>query len=225
MDENVYKFIKKYIDKKSRIGKLDSALLYISSSLGIVFSLLQLITGGIQAFLLFIPLWILGWLLPFYVGYIRGALLLDSVAERMRGWTYLYAGIAAYIINLLKELILYYYPHRTALSIITISFSFIILYIVFSRYPKITKTLFKIFNEELFEEALPAMRYALQSALFLGMGIFAIIEMVSFNLFLFIFLIIVTIAGFYYLERRSRICLKYYEELCKKVNNMTSESS
>lgn len=47
------------------------------------------------------PLLFLGIVLPFYIGYLRGAIELDSVMERTRGWVYLAVGISTYVSILL----------------------------------------------------------------------------------------------------------------------------
>jgi len=48
-----YEVLKRYLDKKLRIGKLDSALLSISSSLSLLFGCLQWFLGGVQALIFF----------------------------------------------------------------------------------------------------------------------------------------------------------------------------
>ena len=85
------------IERKLKVGKLDSLLLFLSSSLAIVFGIVQATIGGYNSIIFFIPLLFTGWLMPVYVGYLRGAILLDSVVERIRGWVYLTSGIGAYI--------------------------------------------------------------------------------------------------------------------------------
>lgn len=84
--------LKHYLDVKLRIGKLDSALLFLSSSITIIFALIQVFIGGVSALIYFLPLFFLGWIIPFYVGYIKGGLG-DSVVERCRGWLYLTLGL------------------------------------------------------------------------------------------------------------------------------------
>ncbi|MEO0251346.1 MAG: hypothetical protein ABIM44_03775 [candidate division WOR-3 bacterium] len=57
-------------------NKLDSLLLNLASSLSLFFSLLRIIIrNDILSFIVFLPLLILGWLLPIYVGYFKGGCL------------------------------------------------------------------------------------------------------------------------------------------------------
>lgn len=80
--------------------KSDNLLLHITSLNGVLFIFFQIFIGGTKAILLFIPLTIFVIVLPIYIGYIRGALFLDSNIERIRGWIYLISGTMMYIINI-----------------------------------------------------------------------------------------------------------------------------
>jgi hypothetical protein len=85
------------IETKLKIGKLDSLLLFISSSLSSILTIMRLIIGEYNSIILFIPLLLSGWFMPVYIGYLRGAILLDSTVERIRGWLYLIFGVGFYI--------------------------------------------------------------------------------------------------------------------------------
>lgn len=82
-----------------RIDKLDDAFLFGLASIGIIISFLQLNLDknnwvqiiGVMPFLL------LGIGLPFIIGYLRGAISLNSVEERLRGWIYFLIGTSAYL--------------------------------------------------------------------------------------------------------------------------------
>jgi hypothetical protein len=64
----------------------------------LVFAILQTMIGSVGVFLVFIPLLISGLLYPFYVGYIRGAILFDETGrERVRGWLCFTIGIFFYM--------------------------------------------------------------------------------------------------------------------------------
>lgn len=89
--------LKDYIDLKLKIGKLDSTLLFLCSSLSFLFGLIQTIIGANQALLQFSPLLVIGWVLPFYFGYLKGAILDNSVIERVMGWIFLVFGLSIYL--------------------------------------------------------------------------------------------------------------------------------
>ena len=76
--------------------KLDRLLLSATSLLGLIFGISQIIIGGMDSLIFFIPFIILIWLWPIYIGYIRGAIVLDHILERFRGWIYLIGGIFIY---------------------------------------------------------------------------------------------------------------------------------
>jgi len=87
-----------YLDRKLRLGKLDSALLFLSSSVGLVFAVTQTLTKPPSSSLaIFAPAFLLGWILPFYYGYVKGALVRDSIIDRYRGWTYFFVGLGMYL--------------------------------------------------------------------------------------------------------------------------------
>ena len=95
---------KEYVDKKMKIGKVDSFLLYLTSLFGLLYSLAQFFLSTIEDIIYFIPLLVPGLILPIYFGYCRGALG-DSAEDRVRGWLYLIVGAPFYIIPFLSSLI------------------------------------------------------------------------------------------------------------------------
>lgn len=92
--------LKDYLDKKLRLGKLDSALLFLSSSVGLIFAVTQSIEKSPASLALFAPAFFLGWVLPFYYGYVRGALVRDSIVDRYRGWIFFFSGLGMYFLVL-----------------------------------------------------------------------------------------------------------------------------
>ena len=90
--------LKEYLDQRGRMGKLDSLLLYLTSLFGLLFSLIQALGFGIEGVIRLIPLLFSGMFLPIYFGYVRGALMTDSLEERIRGWLYLICGIPFYLV-------------------------------------------------------------------------------------------------------------------------------
>ncbi len=90
-----------------KIEKLDSLFLFIPSLLGLIFTFFQFIVGNDKSIILFIPLTISILIIPIYIGYIRGSILLDSKIERVRGWLYLINCSLFYIIGIPQINIIY----------------------------------------------------------------------------------------------------------------------
>lgn len=86
---------------KDRLNKLDDAFLFMISVIGLLFTIIQGYTSGILGIFESVPILILGIPLPFYIGYVRGAISLpqteEAIVERLRGWGYLIFGIGAYL--------------------------------------------------------------------------------------------------------------------------------
>ncbi len=91
---------KRYLDKKLRVGKLDSALLFLSSTVGIIFAVIRAAINPSASIVTAIPLIVLGIVLPFYYGYVRGALVRSSTVDRYRGWIFFLVGLGAYGYNI-----------------------------------------------------------------------------------------------------------------------------
>ena len=87
---------KTYFNKKQRVGKLDSALLFLSSTVGIIFAVIRAAINPSASIVTAIPLIVLGIVLPFYYGYVRGALVRSSTVDRYRGWIFFLVGLGAY---------------------------------------------------------------------------------------------------------------------------------
>jgi hypothetical protein len=82
-----------------RMRNLDSFLLFLSSIFGLSFSFLYALLGYREIVYGFLPLLINGLVIPIYIGYVRGAILLDTLEERVRGWIYFIYGIISYILS------------------------------------------------------------------------------------------------------------------------------
>lgn len=95
-----------------RIKALDDAFLFVISSTSIVFAILQVVMVGRAAFVWFAPLLIAGVAYPFYVGYLRGAILYDNrPLERVRGWLCFAVSATYYSIFTLAVLAQVYIPN------------------------------------------------------------------------------------------------------------------
>src|SRR5213594_3939883 len=90
------------MDEGRRRDKLDDALLFVMGSVGIIFGLLQVFVRPTTLLQFIIPVGLLAEVLPFYYGYVRGAVG-DSVADRYRGWVFLVLGSGLYTIILAEQ--------------------------------------------------------------------------------------------------------------------------
>src|SRR5438046_747804 len=93
---------KVYFDRKMRVGKLDSALLFLSSTIGIIFAVIRVITPSDVSILFSIPLVLFGVISPFYYGYVKGAIVHNSAIDRVRGWIFFLIGLGSYLYNLVR---------------------------------------------------------------------------------------------------------------------------
>lgn len=98
--------IRSQVNRKKRMDKLDSALLFLISSIGLLFALVQVVVKPPTSLLFIIPVFIFGWALPFYYGYVIGAIKRDSLIDRYRGWTLLVNGLAMYALVIGAEIII-----------------------------------------------------------------------------------------------------------------------
>jgi len=82
---------------EERLRALDDAFLFSLGATTFVFAILQTVVVGTSALFVFTPLLVSGLLYPFYVGFIRGAILYDDTPrERARGWLCFAVGVFYY---------------------------------------------------------------------------------------------------------------------------------
>ena len=79
-----------------KVDRLDNAFLFVLSSVGLLISFIQIRQKSLSGLIEAIPFLLLGIILPFYVGYLRGAIEKDSLGERIRGWICLIIGTTSY---------------------------------------------------------------------------------------------------------------------------------
>jgi hypothetical protein len=79
--------------KKERL--FDNALIFAISFFNIAFVILTLFADSSRIIYLF-PLLLIWIAVPFYIGYLRGAIEIDTIVERIRGWVYLIVGVSSY---------------------------------------------------------------------------------------------------------------------------------
>jgi len=182
--------IQEYIDKKSKNESLDTALLFFSSSISLLFTLISIFFG--ELLFKFLPILFLGWVMPVYIGFVRGCLIFDSVEERVRGWIYLIAGAGMYGIVIFWDYfeltgwfqLLIVLPAGTV-GIIAYIFPYRILNMV---------------GFELTDEIDNSYKFTFYSALFMMVFFILLIEIREIEevLFNIIFLLIVAICAVYY---------------------------
>ena len=80
----------------SKLDKYDDAFLFSLGLVGLIISFIEIGKNSITETASAIPFLLLGILLPFIVGYLRGAIQQNSIEERMRGWIYFFIGTTSY---------------------------------------------------------------------------------------------------------------------------------
>lgn len=161
--------LKEYIDRKLMLAKLDSALLFFSSSLSVAFGVgyAYLGTKWLQYYL---PMLFLGWFMPIYIGYVRGSLIKNSIEERVRGWIYFIVGLGYYVASpLLNAFIEKVFGEVILLAIPVVGIvSFFLGWLYRKLQSKLIRDIFKIRGEDLRKEVRQAFRQTRFSALFLA---------------------------------------------------------
>jgi hypothetical protein len=89
--------LKGWLDKKFALSRLDNAIVVLSSSTTIIFTLGTTFSGKGIAFYL-VPLFFITWAMPLWSGYYLGAIIRNNLPDRMRGWVYLLAGASSYLL-------------------------------------------------------------------------------------------------------------------------------
>lgn len=126
-----------YIERKSKRDKLDTLLLFSSSSLSIVFTIISAILRY-QDLVIFLPILFLSLFMPIYVGYVRGSLILDSAQERARGWIYLIIGSVLYISTVVITMVL---PDVVSSFVYLVSFLSVVIFLAILMYFSIFKNI------------------------------------------------------------------------------------
>lgn len=142
--------LQKWLEQKFAVGKLDTALIVLTSFSGTAFAIGNSVFGKeLIAYLL--PLYFIGWMMPILSGYFIGAVVRNNLVDRMRGWLYLLAGTPAYLtspliglylplwsfyqlnpMNAVKSVFLFAFFHMVIVSIATM-ISFCIVEKLFSN--------------------------------------------------------------------------------------------
>jgi hypothetical protein len=84
------------MENQRKAESLDNGLLFALGLVTFVITLLQINMDDPTQVIEAIPFIVLGIVLPFVVGYLRGAIEFDSVEERLRGWIYFLIGTFSY---------------------------------------------------------------------------------------------------------------------------------
>lgn len=132
-----------------KMDRLDRLLLNATSLLGLIFGISQVIIGGMDSLIFFIPFIILIWLWPIYIGYIRGAIVFDHILERFRGWIYFIGGI--FIYGCFSSV--YYFRIKPRIDLSNLEYIYIVIFVLliigFIFY--LDKKYFDFFNYQLSE--------------------------------------------------------------------------
>ena len=160
--------LREYIERKLMLAKLDSALLFFSSSLSIAFGVGYGWLGG-KWLQYYLPMLLLGWFMPVYIGYVRGSLIEDSIEERVRGWIYFIMGLGYYIASpLFAVLAEEIFELSLYSNLVTAILSFIIGFLLSTTYSTVIYKIFKIQIKNLREEVRKAFSETRLSALLLA---------------------------------------------------------
>lgn len=93
-------YLRNITNKKIMLSERDNILLSVATLLGLSFSIAQYILGGVTALLIFVPLLIVGWIIPLsnYISrVVRKLPFRKSLIEHFRSWIYLCYGLVFYI--------------------------------------------------------------------------------------------------------------------------------
>jgi len=177
----------------------DEFFLFITSVLGLFFSFLYSLVGYPEIVYGFLPLLIIGLVIPIYIGYVRGAILLDTLEERVRGWIYFLIGVFYYsalviffVIN--KLLLVLNVEFETLSGLFIFIGTFLIGYFLGRRslYRWFCRNIFKAFDHKMTELTDKIYADTSESAVYTGIFFYlAFILSVSENLDVSIALMIV----------------------------------
>jgi len=113
-----------------------------------------------------IPFLLLGIVLPFIVGYMRGAIEKDSLEERMRGWIYFIVGTVSYFAFFIFSRVHAEYIYQESLFIFLITFSLLITYLLLR------------WSKEVFDIAGASSQYAFSGTTLCAVGAAFLIRLV-----------------------------------------------
>jgi Family of unknown function (DUF6338) len=121
-------------EAKLNIGKLDDAFLFVLALATLGFTIVQTSVRGPGGLVVATPVLLSGVALPFYVGFWRGAVTLNSDLERVRGWTILVMGNFIMLALLITDYTALSWP-LYAVSIVGIAVSMSLGIMLASAYP------------------------------------------------------------------------------------------
>jgi len=140
--------LRKYLEKEMRADKLDTSLLFIISCLGLIFSVLQIfLSGRLSLIYILMPL-ITGFILPFWYGFLQGAVFHDLPIIRVKGWIYLYFGIFLYFIVLIPYALAKIFPDNP-MTLLSSIIPLLAGYFSKSLIWKICSKIFEIFDKSI----------------------------------------------------------------------------
>lgn len=155
------------------MGKLDSALLFLSSTVGVMFAVIRASINPSASLVTAIPLIVLGMVLPFYYGYVRGALVRSSTVDRYRGWIFFLVGLGAYGYSItvawMNEVLPAYVGRGAYVTNVPVAVVAVLLAYVIAR--RFHKFILKVLGESSSKViARAALMTAMSAILFAGVG-------------------------------------------------------
>ncbi len=126
------------IKREFRKNNLDNSLLFLCSILSIIFGFLEVYIGGPQSIVYFLPILLLGLILPFIHGYLLGSVFKDSSIERVRGWLFLEAGLLIYGASLINTIVNEFYTGKHYFKLIPDTIFFVIILYIMPKISLIT---------------------------------------------------------------------------------------
>jgi hypothetical protein len=152
-NEDKFKSLIQYLEESFALGKLDNALIILSSITSIAFTIGNAAFGR-EIIPYILPLFFFGWMMPIWSGYFLGAVIRKNLTDRIRGWIYLLSGTSSYLISpfiglylplgsfyqldplsLPKSLLLFSFAH-SVIVLVTVIFSLELIQRLFKTIPK-----------------------------------------------------------------------------------------
>lgn len=187
-----------------RLRSLDSFLLFMTTIFGLFFSLISVLLTQKEIAYGFFLLLIIGLVIPIYIGYVRGAIILDTLEERVRGWIYFLYGVIVCIISIVLWNISVTMSVRAVITVYelaTFGYSMGILVFIYVHGARILRNwlyhkIFKIFNSDATKLTSKIYSDTGESAVVLGIFLWVafIISMSSTHDIVTVFLVVVGVS-------------------------------
>jgi len=162
------------IKNEFRKNNLDNALLFMCSFVGFIFSLLEIARGS-NIVIYFIPILVLSVILPFFHGYLLGAVFQDSIIERIKGWNYLIYGTFIYSISIFNRYISNLILNVMISNIVNVCLMALSGFLGIKVWQKLVDSIFNLFHYEKSYMDEIILNFSEESSISLAVGSSAII--------------------------------------------------